>query len=373
MTAPRRMVFVLPYLFRMSRGIERSGSALASELAAQGHSITLYTWDYPQPHPAYDLHPAIRIRRVPNLRYFRAKIAAFFYARWFRQDQPDDAIVYFADLGEAASLCGLADTLRPRVHFIAGYPYEGSPHRFVAFREEGLEKHLHAIIAKSPSNAVGIGEFFGRDIQVLPNGVNLESFQPEKIAPWQDPSLPDGARVILTVAALEERKGIQHLLRGLARLQDPNVHYVVAGEGPYRRELEVLTRELGLAERVHLVGNQGDVRPFYRRADLFALLSEGEGFPNVLLEAWAMGRRALVSEADPFPAIVPNNCGSRVAANDPDAVAEAITTSLAGDEDPSAVIRAHVESTYAWPVIAARYADAFAGPPCPSLTPETVT
>ena len=46
-----------------------------------------------------------------------------------------------------------------------------------------------------------------------------------------------------------------------------------------------------------------DVRPYYATSDLFLLLSYGEGFPNTLLEAWAMELPVVVSNHPPYPEI----------------------------------------------------------------------
>ena len=64
----------------------------------------------------------------------------------------------------------------------------------------------------------------------------------------------------------------------------------VVGDGPQKDALAAQVRELGLRERVRLVGNQQDVAPWLRAFDVFALPSyANEGVPQALLQAMAVG------------------------------------------------------------------------------------
>jgi len=66
-----------------------------------------------------------------------------------------------------------------------------------------------------------------------------------------------------------------------------DVQLVILGEGPERTRLEELIREQDLATAVHLKGWVSNPYPYYRAADAFALSSDFEGMPNVILEALA--------------------------------------------------------------------------------------
>jgi phosphatidylinositol alpha-1,6-mannosyltransferase len=105
--------------------------------------------------------------------------------------------------------------------------------------------------------------------------------------------------VILTVGALQKRKGQDTLIRALpairARCRD--VLYSIAGEGWERRSLEDLVRTCGVAGNVQFRGVPGDdeLVECYQQCDLFALPNrqvgwDFEGFGIVLLEAQACGK-----------------------------------------------------------------------------------
>lgn len=104
---------------------------------------------------------------------------------------------------------------------------------------------------------------------------------------------PD-ARVMGSVARLSRQKRLDRLVRGLARL--PGVHLVVAGEGGRRAPLEELAREIGVADRVHLLGYRADVGDVLAALDLYVVASDSEGMANAMLEAMMAGLPVVSTE-----------------------------------------------------------------------------
>jgi glycosyltransferase involved in cell wall biosynthesis len=102
--------------------------------------------------------------------------------------------------------------------------------------------------------------------------------------------LPPGRLVVGAVGRLSREKGFDLLIRAVDRLLKGglDVDLVIAGEGDERAGLEALITELGLGERVRLLGYCPDTCGLYQALDVFALSSHREGLPNVLLEAMAM-------------------------------------------------------------------------------------
>ena len=119
-----------------------------------------------------------------------------------------------------------------------------------------------------------------------------------------------GRPVLLTIARLVERKGIDSVLRALpaVRRSVPNVCYVVAGDGPERQRLGALTRELGLDDCVNFVGPIADAELplWYSLADVFVMPSRSEppdveGFGIVFVEASACERPVVAARAGGVP------------------------------------------------------------------------
>ena len=98
-------------------------------------------------------------------------------------------------------------------------------------------------------------------------------------------STSEDAKVLLALSRLHPKKGLDTLLR--AAKEVPNVYVWLAGEGPLRRELENLTRTLGLESRVRFLGWRTDRGALLRAADVCVLPSRYEPFGTVILEAWA--------------------------------------------------------------------------------------
>ena len=93
---------------------------------------------------------------------------------------------------------------------------------------------------------------------------------------------------LLSVSMLREEKRHDLMLKTLALL--PNqYHLTLVGSGEKELALKRLTQELNLEERVSFEGQQSNPYGYMKEADLFLLTSEREGFPNVLLEANALG------------------------------------------------------------------------------------
>ncbi|MBI4545712.1 MAG: glycosyltransferase, partial [Gemmatimonadetes bacterium] len=97
-----------------------------------------------------------------------------------------------------------------------------------------------------------------------------------------------GARVIGTVARLAGQKRLDRLLEALARLP-ADVHCLVAGAGAEQTALERLALELGVAGRLHLLGERDDVGDVLDALDVFVVCSDREGLSNAMLEALAAG------------------------------------------------------------------------------------
>jgi glycosyltransferase involved in cell wall biosynthesis len=106
--------------------------------------------------------------------------------------------------------------------------------------------------------------------------------------------------IILTAGRLVGKKGFVYLLRALPKIlaSIPQARLVIAGEGPERPLLEGVSKDLGVDDRVSLVGNVPwtQVPAYLFLSDIFVVPSihdssgNLDGLPNVILEAMAAGR-----------------------------------------------------------------------------------
>ncbi|MBV8719929.1 MAG: glycosyltransferase [Chloroflexi bacterium] len=146
--------------------------------------------------------------------------------------------------------------------------------------------------------------------------------------------------VVGNVGRLALQKGQRHLIGAMPLLLErvPRAHAVIAGSGDLEDYLRDLALEVGVADRVHVLGPRRDVPALMHAMDVFAMPSIWEGFGLVLLEAMAAGRPIVASRVATIPEVVlDGETGVLVPAGDPVALADA----LAGLAMDSARARAY--------------------------------
>jgi GalNAc-alpha-(1->4)-GalNAc-alpha-(1->3)-diNAcBac-PP-undecaprenol alpha-1,4-N-acetyl-D-galactosaminyltransferase len=109
--------------------------------------------------------------------------------------------------------------------------------------------------------------------------------------------------IIIAVGRLSREKGFDGLLRAfhLGFRDAPEWKLEIWGEGPQRACLEELVLELGINDRVKICGHTTNPWEVMARAQLFALTSDYEGFPNAMLEAMALGLPAVAYDCNSGP------------------------------------------------------------------------
>jgi glycosyltransferase involved in cell wall biosynthesis len=132
---------------------------------------------------------------------------------------------------------------------------------------------------------------------VLYNGIDTLEFSRANVVAATLDEPP--SRVMLgTVGALRIEKAQIDLVRAVHELtaRGVNVGAIIVGDGPQRPEIEREIRRLGVEQRVRLVGEAQDVRPYLAVMDIFVLPSVAvETFSNAVLEAMAMSCPVLVT------------------------------------------------------------------------------
>jgi colanic acid/amylovoran biosynthesis glycosyltransferase len=119
---------------------------------------------------------------------------------------------------------------------------------------------------------------------------------------------PAGQLSILSVGRLHPVKGHEFLVRACRELRQLGINFecVIAGEGPERKRLQKLIRELHLEMKIKLRGHvpRKGLPELYRKADVLALTSHSEGIPLAVMEAMASGTVALAPEITGIPELI---------------------------------------------------------------------
>lgn len=117
---------------------------------------------------------------------------------------------------------------------------------------------------------------------------------------------------LLVVAKLIPMKGIENLIKATSILSSRyNIRLVIAGKGnsEYENQLGKLARDMNLSENISFAGFlswDDSLREAYKAADIFVLPSLSEGFPRVILEAWAHGLPVVSTNVGGIPSVVRN-------------------------------------------------------------------
>ncbi len=232
-------------------------------------------------------------------------------------------------------------------HFVTTFHNAYGVGSFLKQRYNGVMATGERVIAISRFVGEHAASVYGvpaERLRVIPRGVDLTRFDPEKVRPdrlvtlikaWR---LPDGAPIVLLPGRLTRWKGQLVLIEAMARLKRPEVHAVILGGGNarYRRELDEAVARSGVGASFRFIDDCADITAAYMLADVVVSASTSpEGFGRVIVEAQAMGRPVIATaHGGALETIVPGETGWLVPPSDAAALADAIGRTL--DQDPEA-------------------------------------
>jgi glycosyltransferase involved in cell wall biosynthesis len=249
-----------------------------------------------------------------------------------------------AQLEFATILGGLA-AHRRNIPMISTLHTIGKPDPFT---RDALRFRLEArVLRRYADRVVAVSEFARREylsglglpedrVVTIHNGIEIERFRPEagaRTAARSELGIPPNVPLAVTVAVLRPPKGIDDMLAAMPAALDrqPDLHYLVVGEGSARRDLERLVSKYGLDERVILAGNRSDVPRMLAAADVFVLPSHTEALPTAVSEAMAAGLPVVATRVGGIPELVDRDTGILVERGDRHALAAAVCDII---EDP---------------------------------------
>lgn len=102
--------------------------------------------------------------------------------------------------------------------------------------------------------------------------------------------------LILSVGELNKNKNHETVIRAIAKMNNPNIQYVICGEGPLEKHLKSLIMQLKVEKQIRLLGYRNDIGELCQVADLFVFPSFREGLSVSLMEAMACGLPVVCSD-----------------------------------------------------------------------------
>ena len=299
---------------------------LGKHFAAAGHEVHLITSqfrDCPRMEVVDDIHVhRVRaLRKNPNVcavhEMFTYAISSSIYGLKFaKKFRPDIVQVFFGIPAGGGAYLLQKYTNVPYVVFLGGRdvprPNPDPPYyRWLYMVLKPIIRSIWDNAAMVVSCSDGLRELaYETDsngkIEVIPDGVNLETFQPA-----QRDINPKKVR-ILSIGRLIPRKGFQFLIQALPYVNENTeceFEIEIVGDGPYQEELIELTENLNVVSQLHFSGSvpYSDLPQKYYEADVFILPSLAEGMPLVVLEAMGTGLPIIASHVQGIEELVAEN------------------------------------------------------------------
>lgn len=307
-----RIVIICPYLFRLTRGIERFCISLSKAFADKGYDVVIYAWGTIKENSCGEIDKRIKIRKVPYCRWYQEKIAVLFYRWWLRQDNPKATILNFLYHGE------ISLPRKRKYLYILHSPASQIPGRyeFVKNHIEDFE-NIHVIAISKMVEEEARPYVGNAPMTLIYNGTDTQLFKPSAH------KIQNSKLNIITAAAFEKRKGMHYIIAALADYEHRDqVKYDIYGSGDeqYTSYLSNLIKSYELDGIVELKGSVSNISELLPTYDLFALPSKGEAFALSPIEAMACGVPILVSNYPPYPEFVKSDFGYAINREDKRAI-----------------------------------------------------
>jgi len=288
-------------------GAQRVAFLLHQELRSRGLDAEL--WFLFQKTPAYASEPGVKllwparptVLQLPSL--MRALVAAM------KQAHPAAVITHthYANLIAlpVARMCGVATRLAVHHNAIETYPriarlLESTWKRLGIYTQSiAVSEDVKASLIRWNTAA------YQHSTRCIYNGLSTGEAQ----TPGTDGLLAElpGKDILFNVGRLTAQKNQQAIIRVLAEM--PDCVAVIAGRGPLEEELQREARQIGVDDRLHLLGEVTPevVAQWMRRSDVFVFPSRFEAMPMALLEAMQAGM-AIVASNIPAHREVAGDC-----------------------------------------------------------------
>lgn len=312
-------------------------SGFAGYLATEGHRVVIVADrldSVASPAAGIELAP-IAMKRNPSP--VADVLSLFRLTQLIRRVKPDIIMYATPKASLLGAIGGTLARVRTRIYQLWGLRLETvrGVGRVVLSAMERLTSRLSTGIL---ANSASLGRRYtelqlnaGKRVDVLgmgsSHGVDLRRFAADADVPAPDEDLRtfltpnEGHLVVGFIGRLHPDKGVDTLLRAteIARAEGNKIRLLVVGPNEGVNPVEPTHDTL-------FVGRQRDPRPYLRCMDVLCLPSLREGFPNVVLEAAAMGIPSIVSDATgAIDSVIPGVTGLVSPVGNAEALAHALT------------------------------------------------
>ncbi len=309
------------------RGGERQTLWLARGLERLGHRSILVA----RPgQPLARRAEKAGLEIIPSTPGSELDIAA---ARWIRRAILVNGVdIVHAHTAHAVALAAMASRRTPARMVLTrrtAFRLRGNPFTRWKYRRAAAMIAISRRV-KAELVAGGMNE---ANIEVIPSGVPID----RRVIPGPRAELgvPEDAPRVVMVGALTHEKDPLTFVRGVAAARERlgAIRAMVVGDGPLREAVKSEIARLSIGDTLQLTGHRADADSMIAAADLLALSSAQEGLGSVLLDAMALGKPVVATDAGGIPeVVVPGETGLLVPIGDHRALGEAIACVLSDRE-----------------------------------------
>ena len=323
------VLLVLDQFPKTLGGGERIVLKLASLLPHYGFRVSILTF-FIHPECSALQSPPCPVYLLPLQRtYDLTALRSAFDLRTFLQQQQIQIVQTFFEssdlwaglvtkiMSDAKLIWSRRDMgiLRARKHHLA--------YRLMA----NLPDAVFAVSEQVRQHSIEVDRIDPARVQTIYNGLDLSG--------WNAASIPEKLpqnTLITTIGNIRRVKGHDVFIRAAATIVPhfPNACFSIAGEvldPDYFEELQILVRDLNIADRFHFIGGVTDLHQHLSAADIFVLPSRSEGFSNAIIEAMAAS----------LPVVATNVGGNS------EAVKDGVSGLLVPSEDPAKLAAAIIQ------------------------------
>lgn len=305
MSGGLRILMVSPQFRPLVGGYERAAERLAAGLVADGHEVTVLAERRNPGWPPREDGPGYGVRRLWCIYrpHWHLLTALPSFATYLLLNARHFQVIHVQQYGALAALAiGIAHLFSKPVIVRTTSTRSKGIVQVLAGRSPG--QRLMAALHRSASAYI-VTTLWARDevvefgvpperIRVIPNGIDTDAIAPDASARrTARERLVPGAEGVLVLycGRLDEVKNPLGLIRAWRTVAAaaPAAQLVLVGGGPQQEAARQLVERQGLGHCVRLAGEQADVLPWYRAADLYVLPSHLEGLSNALIEAMSCG------------------------------------------------------------------------------------
>ena len=195
--------------------------------------------------------------------------------------------------------------------------------------ERFLSRYCDYIVTINKEDFGRAKTFHCKNVRYIPSvGVDINKIRDlavDKAAKKESIGVPADKILIISAGELIERKNHEVIIKAIAKINNPDVYYAIAGKGPLKDYLSDLAKELGVSDRVIFLGFRTDVFELYHAADISAFPSKIEGLGLAGVEAMAAGVPLVSSNVHGIlDYVIDGKTGFAIDPKDVDGYAEAI-------------------------------------------------